>query len=153
MFQYVMPKKMILMRSMNNNYVGFRRQGKTFIIGVPNRELIKKCSQHISTSSKMFMKEVAFTNVKADINEVLPGFEDLTCEKVMLDTDVKLLIEKQEPEPFFYQQIDTEDFMLYPFTKNIGVVFIDRFLRETNKHLVLNTHVIAPAFTPELFEI
>lgn len=153
MFDYVMPKKMILMRSLNNNHVGFRRQGKTFIIGVPNKDIIKKCSQHISTSSKMFLKEITFTNVKQDINEILPGFEELSCDNVMLDTDVKLLIEKKEPEPLFYQHIDTEEFMMYPFTKNIGVVFIDKYIRETNKHLVLNAHVIAPAFTPELFEI
>jgi hypothetical protein len=153
MFPYAMPNKMILMRALNNNYVGFRRQGHTFILGVPNKDIIKKCSQHISTSSKMFLKELAFTNVKQDINTYLPGFEELSCDKVMLDTDVKLLIEKKEPEAFFYQYIDTDEFMMYPFTKNIGVVFIDKYVRETNKHLILNAHVIAPTFTPELFEL
>lgn len=153
MLSFSFPKKMILMRALNNNYVGFRRQGKTFILGVPNKEIIKKCSQHISTSSKMFLKELAFTNVKHDILEYLPGFEDLSCDKVMLDTDVKLLIEKKEPEAFFYQYVDTEKFMMYPFTKNIGVVFIDKYIRETDKYLILNAHVIAPTFTPELFEL
>lgn len=153
MFPYTMPKKMILMRALNNNYVGFRRQGQTFILGVPSKDIIKKCSQHISTSSKMFLKELAFTNVKQDINEYLPGFEELSCDKVMLDTDVKLLIEKKEPEAFFYQYIDTDEFMMYPFTKNIGVVFIDKYIRETNKHLILNANVIAPTYTPELFEL
>jgi len=153
MFPFVMPNKMILMRAVNNNYVGFRRQSQTFIIGVPNKEIIKKCSEHISTSSKMFMKELAFTNVKNDINEILPEFKELSCDKVMLDTDVKLIIEKKEPEPFFYQYIDTDEFMMYPFTKNIGVVFVDKYVRETNKHLILNANVIAPTFTPELFEL
>lgn len=153
MFPYAFPKKMILMRGVNDNYVGFRRQGKTFIIGVPNKNIIKKCSEHISTSSKMFLKEVEFTDVKQDINEYLPGFEDLSCDKVMLDTDVKLFIEKKEPDALFYQSINTDEFMMYPFTKNIGVVFIDKYVRETNKYLILNAHVIAPTFTPELFEL
>jgi hypothetical protein len=148
-----MPSKMILMRAVNNNYVGFRRQGKTFIIAVPNKDIINKCSQHISTSSKIFLKEVTLMNVKDEITNIFPEFEELSCNKVMMDTDVKLLIEKQEPEPFFYQYIDTDEFMMYPFTKNIGVVFIDKYVRETNKHIVLNAHVIAPAFTPELFEL
>lgn len=153
MFSSTMPSKMILMRAVNNNYVGFRRQGKTFIIGVTNKDIIKKCSQHISPSSKMFLKEVAFINVKQLINDTLPEFEELSCDKIMMDSDVKLLVEKQEPEPLFYQYIDTDEFMMYPFTKNIGVVFIDRYVRETNKHIVLNAHVIAPAYTPELFEL
>ena len=153
MFPSLLPSKMILMRAVNNNYVGFRRQGKTFIIGVPNKEIIKKCSQHISTTSKIILKDVAFTNVKQDINDILPGFEELSCDNVMLDINVKVLVEKKDPEPFFYQHIDTDEFMMYPFTKNIGVVFIDKYERETNKHLVLNAHVIAPAFTPELFEL
>lgn len=70
-----------------------------------------------------------------------------------VDTDVKLLIEKKEPEAFFYQYIDTDEFMMYPFTKNIGVVFVDKYIRETKNHLILNAHVIAPTFTPELFEL
>jgi hypothetical protein len=147
MLSGTMPSKMILMRAVNNNYVGFRRQGNTFIIAVPNKDIIQKCSKHISTSSKMFLKEVFFTNVKQDISE------ELSCNKVLMDTDVKLIIEKQDPEPLFYQYIDTDEFMMYPFTKNIGVVFIDKYVRETNKHIVLNAHVIAPAFTPELFEL
>lgn len=153
MFVSTMPSKMILMRAVNNNYVGFRRQGKTFIIGVPNKEIIKKCSQHISTSSKIFLKEVAFMNVKELINDTFPDFEELSCDRVMMDTDVKLLVEKQDPEPLFYQYIDTDEFMMYPFTKNIGVVFVDKYVRETNKHIVLNAHVIAPAYTPQLFEL
>lgn len=153
MFPSMLPSKMMLMRAVNNNYVGFRRQGQTFIIGVPNKDIIQKCSQHISTSSKILLKEVAFTNVRQDINDIFPGFEELSCDKVMLDINVKVLVEKQEPEPFFYEHIDTDDFMMYPFTKNIGVVFVESYVRETKKHLILNAHVIAPTFTPELFEL
>lgn len=141
------------MRATNNNYVGFRRQGSTYIVGLPTKEIIQKCSKHISLSSKMFMKEIELTNVKDDINTYLPGFKDLSFDKVLLDTDVKLFIEKQEPEPFFYHSMDTDQLMMYPFTKNIGVVFVDKYIKETQKYIILNAHVIAPTFSPEMFEL
>ena len=153
MLKVPFPSRMVLLRADNNNYVGFRRRGQTFIVGLPNKELVKKCSQHISISSKILMKEVAFTNVKNDMIEVLPEFHEMSCDKVMMDTDVKLLIEKKEPEPFFYQSIDSDEFMMYPFTKNIGVLFVDQLVRETKTHLVLNAHVIAPTFSTDLFEL
>jgi hypothetical protein len=93
----------------------------------------------------MFLRELSLTDVKQDLLGI-------SSQSVMVDTDAKLVITKKVPEPFFYQTVNTEEFMMYPFKKNIGIVLVDDLTRETNKELVLNAHVIAPTFSPEQFE-
>jgi hypothetical protein len=147
------PSKTVLLRACSNNIVGFRRKGNTFVIGFPNKKIVKKCSSHISSKSNMFLKELSLSNVKSDMDAVIQGFDEMTFNEVFLDTDAKLFIEKKEPEPFFYQTMNTDDLLMYPFTKNIGVVYIDKLFRETKTHLIMNAHVIAPTFSPEMFEL
>jgi len=143
--ELVLPAKVVLLRAQSNNIVGFRRKGKTFVIGVCNKALVKKCASHISPESGMFLRELSLTDVKQDLLGI-------SSQSVMVDTDAKLVITKKVPEPFFYQTVNTEEFMMYPFKKNIGIVLVDDLTRETNKELVLNAHVIAPTFSPEQFE-
>ena len=95
--ELIFPAKTVMLRATSNNIVGFRRKGNTFVLGITNRELVKKCAKHTSCTSKMFLKELSLTNVKQDMDEFLPGFDELSFSKVLLDTDVKLLIEKKEP--------------------------------------------------------
>lgn len=143
--ELVLPAKVVLLRAQSNNYAGFRRKGKTFVIGVSNKSLVKKCASHISTESSMFLRELSLTDVKPDLL-------GLSMQSVMIDTDAKLVIAKKDPEPFFFQTMNTDEFLMYPFKKNIGIVIVDDLTRETNKELVLNAHVIAPTFSPEHFE-
>lgn len=143
--ELVLPGKIVLLRAQSNNIVGFRRKGKTFVIGVCNKALVKKCASHISTESNMFLRELSLTDVKPDLL-------GLSSESVMVDADAKLVISKKEPEQFFYQTVSTEEFLMYPFKKNIGIVLVDDLTRETTKELVLNAHIVAPTFSPEHFE-
>lgn len=143
--ELVLPHKVVLLRAESNNVVGFQRRGKTFVVAVTNKALVKKCASHISVKSQMFLKELSLTDVQPELNGTI-------MQAVMIDTDAKLVIEKKDPEPFFYQTKDTNDVLMYPFKKNIGIVLVDDLTRETTKHLVLNAHVIAPTFSPEMFE-
>lgn len=143
--ELVLPAKVVLLRAQTNNIVGFRRKGKTFVIGLCNKALVKKCASHISPKSVMSLRELSLTDVKQDLL-------GLSSESVMIDTDAKLVVTKTDPETFFYQTMNTDEFIMYPFKKNIGIVLVDNLAQETNKELVLNAHVIAPTFSAEHFE-
>lgn len=143
--ELVLPPKVVLLRASSKNIAGFRRKGKTFVIGICDKALVKKCASHISVESNMFLRELSLMDVKQDL-------QGLSIQSVMLDTDAKLVISKKEPETFFYQTIDTEEILMYPFQKNIGIVLVDKLTQETSKELVLNAHVIAPTFSPQHFE-
>lgn len=143
--ELVLPKKIVVLRALNDNIVGFRRKGKTFVIGVCRKDLVRKCANHISVDSNMFLRELSLTNVQPNMNGIV-------LQSVMIDTNAKLIINKREPERFFYQAMDTDELIMYPFTKNIGVVLVDELTRETKNELVLNAHVIVPTFSPTHFE-
>jgi hypothetical protein len=124
--------------------------------------MLDDASQMITHDSRMFMRELTLTNAREHMDVMFAKeMEDVPDVKILLDTHAKLIVQKGQKgragnatqdrlTPF---QIDTEELMLYPFTKNIGVVFANELVKQTQKQLVYDIHVIAPSYSTQLFEI
>lgn len=146
-------KKVYVMRNLDMNVVGFRYQEKSYIIGFAQKRMLYKASKHISPTSTMKLRNIGLQNVRPQMNAVYPEYmESVPDADVLIDTDANLVIEKQEAAPLKTKMLDTQEFLMYPFTKNIGIVYANNLLRETKRFLVYDVCVIAPAYATDLFE-
>jgi hypothetical protein len=135
------------------NVMGFRFQEKSYIIGFAHKQMLSKASMHISPVSTMKLRNIGFQNVRPEMNAVYPEYmETVPDADVLIDTDASLVIEKQEGTPLITEMLDTQEFLMYPFVKNIGVVYANNLLRETKRFLVYDICAIAPAYATYLFE-
>ena len=141
------------MRNPEMNVVGFRFQEKSYIIGFAHKRMLNKASKHISTVSTMKLRNIGFQNVRPQMNAVYPEYmETVPDADILIDTDSNLVIEKQESTPLMTEMLDTQEFLMYPFVKNIGIVYANNLLRETKRFLVYDVCAIAPAYATDLFE-
>jgi hypothetical protein len=146
-------KKVYIMRNPDMNVMGFRYLEKSYIIGFAHKQMLKKASTHISPMSTMKFHNLGFQNVRPQMNAEYPEYmETVPDADVLIDTDANLVIEKQEATPLITEMLDTQEFLMYPFTKNIGIVYANNLLRETKRSLVYDVCVIAPAYATDLFE-
>lgn len=151
------PKRIYLLKSEGNRVCGFRRQDSSYIIGFVKRSLLDEAAQLITPESNMFMRDLTLTNARQHMETMYANeMKDVPDMKILLDTHAKLIVQKRgSPKSGAISQIDmvdTEELMMYPFTKNIGVVFANELVRQTQKQLVYDIHVIAPSFSTDLFE-
>jgi hypothetical protein len=146
-------KNVYIMRNPEMNVVGFRFREKSYVIGFGNKQMVKKASKHISNTSSMKLRNIGFQNVRPHMDAVYPEYmASVPNADVLIDAEASLIIEKQEASLLKDEFLDTQEFLMYPFTKNIGVVYANNLLRETQRFLVYDVCVIAPAYAPELFE-
>lgn len=146
-------KKVYIMQSVDTNVVGFRFRDKSYIIGFARKQMLNKASKYISPTSIMKLRNIGFQNVRPQMNAVYPEYmETVPDADIFVDTDANLVIEKQEAPLLTTKILDTQDFLMYPFTKNIGIVYANKLARETKRFLVYEVCVIAPAYATDLFE-
>lgn len=142
-----------MLRARNSNTMGFRSKNKSFVIGFVDDNLASIAARHVGYDSKMFMREVAFQDIRQEMNELEPDMQNVPIQKLLMDTNCKLVVEKKiKPGKLKKQVTQSEEFLMYPVTKNIGVVIAESIAEETAQHLIFDIHVIAPTFTPEMFE-
>lgn len=154
MMELILPNKMVLLRAKNNNSVGFRSREKSYVIGFRTKELATTAIKHVAYDSQISMRDVSFMNIKTDMERLDPNMTTVPITKLMMDTDAKLVIEKkQRAGKLVTVMTPSDEFLMYPITKNIGVVIVNSLVNETKEHLVYNMHVIAPSFTPQMFEL
>lgn len=164
-----LPRQTYLLKTKHNNFVGFQSRDSSFVVGFLNKGLANHASHTIKSSSRFHMRNVALTNVRNLMESMFPEeMSDVPEIKVMIDSDARLIVQKegwrmsddasdasehQVSEDILTKcRIPTDEFIMYPFTKNIGVVMADGLISETPKRIIYNIHVIAPAFCVELFE-
>jgi hypothetical protein len=119
-----------------------------------NKRMMEDVAKMISPDSKMHMRGVTFTDVGKEMQQMFPKDMIVVPDmKIMVDINATLIIEKTEGEKLIDYPIKTDELMMYPFTKNIGVVFANELIDMTETHLAYDIHVIAPSFATELFEL
>lgn len=138
--------------------VGLRHQGRSYVIGFTSTPQsgnhAKIVHDYLKADTSLRLRNVHLTNIIKDLEIIVPDLATaIETDKVMLATNAMLLIEKgHKNDKFHNQQISMEEFMLYPFSKNIGVVITNDITDIANNHIVFDVHIIAPAFSTALFE-
>lgn len=122
-----------------------------YVIGFPNTSLARQVMYNMAPDPSIRLYRRNHVNVTEEVNE---GLDSLGCEKVdgaiILDTQAMLHIPRQDsslpPEMndgmFHLSKISFEDFLMYPFNNNIGIIMPYYVDRDTPHELVMLSNVI-----------
>lgn len=130
---------------------------KNYVIGFPSPTLARHVHYSIEREPKIHVERNLTMNVTDDVNHGLInlGINPVNSQ-VTIDTNALLYISKSQQRQPICEIIDdnglhldhmlTEDFLMLPFESNLGIVIANEVEYESNKELVLKSHVIDPAF-------
>jgi hypothetical protein len=150
------PKSVKLLHD-GRTTVGLRSQEKSYIIGfsvLNGLDHFEHTRGYISTDSKMKLRNVHFENVIEELNFYRANLSsDMNIDKVMMATNAKLFIEKGVKDTDLYlQSLNMEEYLLYPFTKNMGIIITNDLETITENNIVFDVHIIAQTFTTSTFD-
>ena len=90
-------------------------------------------------------------NVTHDVNNIVAftNHSHLQVSRVVIDIEATLYIRKKTKDvscPSLYiDKLELDDFMVYPFEKNLGIAMPYEFVRETTTHLVFLAEMVKPS--------
>jgi hypothetical protein len=161
-----LPKNVKIIKSKSSS-VGLRYQGHSYVVGFSKIQKIDHAQivgQFMRSDTRLRLRNVHLTNIIKDMQMLQPDLADtIDIDKVMMASNAMLIIEKGQGQgqgekqdvknnKFSNQTIGIDEFMLYPFLKNIGVLITNDVTDIGENHIVFDVHMIAPAFSTTLFD-
>jgi len=154
----MLPSKVHILKS-HGNYVSANVNSQRFIIGFFKENQLKLVKHNIDITRDIRVIMTNPENVASEVNKGLKEFGvDVIIPDLMIDTDATLHIpitKKREIFPSFtVSTIDTQDFMMWPFEKYLGIVFSSEIeYREDQKEneWIYSCQVIHPSQDIERF--
>lgn len=136
-----------------NKTIGINLYDKNYVIGYNSAILARKVQYNINPEPKIIL----FKNDNLNINKKIKQ----NNSDINIDININTLyIPKYDKnkinipinnEGFHLHTIKSDDFMLYPFSKNIGIIIPFKLIEENNNEFIFNAHVIDSYFFPEYF--
>jgi hypothetical protein len=83
------------------------------------------------------------------------GLPSPKIENINICDDAKLSISKKiniNKEACNIEIIPTSEFIMYPFTKNLGIVLIEELLDENPERFLFQSQVAEPSGNPSMFQ-
>lgn len=125
--------------------VGFYHNKKPYVIGFRNAQVARSVMYNIHPEPLLSLITSNPTKIVDEHNRI----------ELMIDNEATLFIPKSEYKLFTLPQhnlyyIDTvnyEEFVMYPYTKNLGIIIPYVLLDESEEELIYRSHVIDPADT------
>jgi hypothetical protein len=147
------------LHSEHNYALGFHQAGRTYIIGFPARQHAEHVRKYASVSSKMKLTMSKGTQniskvVKAGLEEL--GITDINVGDIVINEQALLFIEKRvniNKQALIMDEQPLSDFIMLPFTKNIGIVMPSEIVIDEPKRIVFEAQVINPVNNPDLFQM
>lgn len=135
-------KQYISTISKNNKNIGFYHKYKPYVIGFKNPNVARKVMYNMHP-------EPIFTLLTGNPREEL----DYNYNKhITIDNEAVLFIPKSEyriftlPEHnlYYLENVEYEEFIIYPYTKNIGIIIPYLLIDETDEEILFRSHTIDP---------
>lgn len=129
---------------------------ENYMIGIHNINLYAHMRRYIGEKPKLKIIKRAYNNISMDINSHLKtNYKD-----VIIDTEAELQVIKQfENEYKFTYKYDfrndiisSEEFMMYPFTKYLGVIIPFEIKLEDDDTIIYKCNIIDPVEDYTLFK-
>jgi hypothetical protein len=120
------------------------------MIGIPNINLYAHMRRYIGDIPKLKIIKRAYTNISMDVNTHLKL--NTNYKDIIIDTEAELQVIKQyENEYKFTYKYDfrndiitSEEFMMYPFTKYLGVIIPFEIKSENDDTIIYKCNIIDP---------
>lgn len=124
----------------NNKMIGFYYKNKPFVIGFKSAPIARNVMYHLPVEPTFTLLP---SNPKVLQNESL-GID------LLIDNEATLFIPKTDflslpkEEGYYLLDMEYQEFLIYPYTKNIGVIIPYVLLDENEEEFIYRSHVIDP---------
>lgn len=150
------PQKVSLLRT-KDNLLGLRHTNQSYVIGFLYKCHATEVRKYVSLSSPMKLTNYVTSNKAPIMNDMLHGRGLLNitldnvniCENAHLTISKKININKTGCVP---QEVTFSEFIMYPFTKNIGIILPQELLDENKTEFVFEAQVVEPSLNINLFQ-
>ncbi len=137
-----------------NNFMNLQNNNKTYLIAFPKKFHATIVKNQINIDSKIYFTNRTYINVKDDVNYGLIPYDVPKIKNdILIDDNAFLHISKslEYNTNFIIDKYDLSDILLYPFTKNIGIVLPMDIQKDDNHEFIFDALVVEPIFDTELF--
>lgn len=130
---------------------------KPYVIGFPKHQMAQKLCSLLPADPSIIVQRMSNDNLTLDFNESLSdvGLEHFRVDKLTVDYGAKLVIPKrtigESMTDYMVHNIESSDFLLYPFEKSIGIIIPQDYIRETKTNITYFAMIIDPCFNANLF--
>jgi hypothetical protein len=116
---------------------------------------VKKVCADTTISSRMFLSNQLHAKDYANYLEDRTAINALAKSNeavALLNIDKRLSIEPDVPR-YTTAQIEFEEFLMYPFHKNIGIVLPTQLIKDKRYRLIFECQVVNPSYDSALFQM
>lgn len=125
--------------------VGFYHRQKPYVIGFKNAHVARSVMYNMHP-------EPLFSLITSNPTKIV---EQQNGVELVIDSEATLFIPKAEykiftlPEHnlYYIDTVNYEEFVMYPYTKNLGVIIPYVLIDESDEELIYRSHVIDPTNT------
>lgn len=119
---------------------------QNYLVGAQSQHVISKFVKHTSRMPTLIIKRGDTTNCADDINLRLNNYDIKNLYKtIMMDTYASLELIKDPPNNNLLENpyiMSLDEFMMFPFDKNIGIIMPQRVLYETYNSVMFQATII-----------
>jgi hypothetical protein len=123
---------------------------ENYMIGVRNINIYSHMIKYIGEKPKVKIITRSFINISNDINTHLKtNYKD-----VIIDPEAEIQVIKQfDPSKYEYKNniINIDDFMMYPFTKYLGIIMPFEIKSEDDNIVIYKCNIVDPVSDYMLF--
>lgn len=157
MASVVLKGKHVYMLKGKNGTVGVNHSNKAFVVGFKDKNIATTVSTMLHEFPQLSLQCNRLENVAEDINNGLigMGLSNIAVSDVVIDTEAILYITKKKQDEsqndIIVEHCPFEDFLMYPFYKNIGILLPDDILDSNEDYYMFSCHLVAPSDMPGMF--
>jgi hypothetical protein len=149
------PKHVHVIKNRHGYLMGFSQRGRSYVIGFASQMYVKKVCADTTISSRMFLSNQLHAKDYANYLEDRTAINALAKSNetvALLNIDKRLSIEPDVPR-YTTAQIEFEEFLMYPFHKNIGIVLPTQLIKDKRYRLIFECQVVNPSYDSALFQM
>lgn len=144
------PKRFHTIRSREGSLVGFQDKGRSYIVGFANMVHARGVCASLRVNPNIMMQRHYIEEITSELNK---GLRERDAElpqvpEVTIDMSAQVRIPKAHANapkaPYSISTISSEEFLVWPFTRNIGVVIPYEVYTEGTDFTVYLSQVIDP---------
>jgi hypothetical protein len=150
------PQNTYLLRSQNYN-LSLRHVNHSFIIGFLNKQHVQQVRKVVHLNTDIELTSYITTNQAKLINDMmlLRGLPNPKIDNINICDDARISISKKiniNKLPCSIEVVPFGEFVMYPFSKNLGIVLIEDLVDENQDRFLFQAQVAEPSFNPSMFQ-
>jgi hypothetical protein len=150
------PNQTYLLRSKVYN-LSLRHVDHSFLIGFLKKEHAQQVRRFAHLNSDIELTSYITTNQAPLINDMmkLRGIPCPKIENINICDDARISISKKiniNKEACNIEIVTFSEFVMYPFSKNLGIVMIEELVDENQDRFLFQAQVAEPSYNPSMFQ-